>query len=58
MEKQIIAEIKVVPLGTGSTSLSKCVVACIEVLKQFPNLKYELTAMGLSFRDLWIQSCK
>ena len=46
MEKQVIAEIKVVPLGNGSTSLSTYVAGCVTVLKQFPDLKYELTAMG------------
>ena len=42
-----IVEISVVPLGTGSTSLSPYVAACEKELKEHSgDLKYELTAMG------------
>ncbi len=40
-----IAEISVVPLGTGSTSLSSYVADCIKVLDQ-SGLTYELHGMG------------
>ena len=41
-----IAEISIVPLGTGTPSVSKYVAAALEVLQQEKHLKYELTAMG------------
>ena len=44
--KEVIAEIVVVPLGTATTSLSRYVSACHQVLKEAGDIKYELTAMG------------
>jgi len=42
-----VVEISIVPLGTGSTSLSPYVAACEKVLREHSgDLKYELTAMG------------
>ncbi len=42
-----VVEISIVPLGTGTTSLSPYVAACEKVLRENSgNLKYELTAMG------------
>ena len=42
-----VVEISIVPLGTGSTSLSPYVAACEKVLRENSGgLKYELTAMG------------
>ncbi len=42
-----VVEISIVPLGTGSTSLSPYVAACEkELRKHCGDLKYELTAMG------------
>ncbi len=42
-----VVEISIVPLGTGSTSLSPYVAAWEKVLRENSgNLKYELTAMG------------
>lgn len=42
-----VVEISIVPLGTGSTSLSPYVAACEkELRKHGEGLKYELTAMG------------
>ncbi len=42
-----VVEISIVPLGTGSTSLSPYVAACEKELKEnSKGLKYELTAMG------------
>lgn len=40
-----IVEVAVVPLGTGSTSLSQYVADCYKVLKQ-SGLKHQLTPMG------------
>jgi len=40
-----IAEVSIVPVGTGNTSLSQYVARVIEVLQK-SDLEYELTAMG------------
>ncbi len=42
-----VIEISIVPLGTGTTSLSPYVAACEKELREnSEGLKYELTAMG------------
>ncbi|MDI6601216.1 MAG: MTH1187 family thiamine-binding protein [Thermoanaerobacteraceae bacterium] len=41
-----IAEVVIVPLGTGSTSLSDYVAACEDVLKKEKDVRYQLTPMG------------
>ncbi len=41
----VIAEISVVPLGTGSPSLSRYVAECVEVLQE-TGVRYTLTPMG------------
>ncbi len=46
MEKQVVAEVSVIPVGTGDTSVSKYVAACLKVLEKSPDLSYQLTAMG------------
>jgi len=46
MPQQVVAEISVIPLGTASTSLSQYVAACVDTLKQAPDVSYQLTAMG------------
>ena len=40
-----VVEISVVPLGIGTTSVSKYVAACIDVVAN-SNLSYQLTPMG------------
>lgn len=45
MKEQSVAEIHVVPLGTG-TSLSRYVAAVIDDLRQEKDITYQLTAMG------------
>lgn len=42
----IVAEISVVPLGTGNASVSEYVAACIDVLEKEKGLSYRLTPMG------------
>ena len=46
MKEQAIAEIHVVPLGTGTASLSHYIAACLETVKQARDISYQLTAMG------------
>lgn len=41
-----IVEATIVPLGTGSTSVSKYVASCHEVLKKEKRIKYQLTPMS------------
>ena len=41
-----IAEISIIPLGTGTPSVSKYVVRACRVLQEETNIKYELTSMG------------
>ena len=46
MKGTIIAEIKIIPLGTETTSLSRYIAACVETVKQAQDISYQLTAMG------------
>ena len=46
MSKEVIAEISVIPLGTATTSISHYIAACIDTIKQAPDISYQLTAMG------------
>lgn len=39
-------EISVVPVGTGSPSVSDYVAGAVKILRQEPDIKYELTPMG------------
>lgn len=41
-----VVEVSVVPIGTGSASLSSFVAGCLEVLRDVPGIKYQLTPMG------------
>jgi uncharacterized protein (TIGR00106 family) len=46
VKEQVIAEIKIVPLGTETTSLSRYVKACTMLLKEAKDVTYQTTAMG------------
>jgi uncharacterized protein (TIGR00106 family) len=39
-------DISVVPVGTGSPSVSKFVAGAVKILQSEPGIKYELTAMN------------
>ncbi|MBM7615070.1 MTH1187 family thiamine-binding protein [Alkaliphilus hydrothermalis] len=41
-----IVEVSVVPIGTGSTSVSEYVAACHRVLKEETRINYQLTPMA------------
>jgi len=41
-----IAKVSIIPVGTGSPSLSQHIARAVKVLRQEKNLKYELTSMG------------
>jgi len=46
MKDQVIVEVSIVPLGTGSPSVSRYVAACLGVLQKAEGVKYTLTPMG------------
>ncbi|RDV82890.1 MTH1187 family thiamine-binding protein [Ammonifex thiophilus] len=41
----VVAEISVVPLGTGSPSVGRYVAECVKIVQE-SGLKHEITAMG------------
>jgi uncharacterized protein (TIGR00106 family) len=41
-----IAKVSIIPVGTGSPSLSQHIARAVKVLRQEKGLKYELTSMG------------
>jgi uncharacterized protein (TIGR00106 family) len=45
-DRVIVAEISVVPLGTGSAGVSEYVADCMDVLAKSSGIKYRLTPMG------------
>jgi len=45
MERQVIAELSIIPVGTKDTGLSRHIAACVEVLEK-KGLIYRLTDMG------------
>ena len=46
MKESVIAETKIIPIGTETTSLSRYIAACINTAKQAEHISYQLTAMG------------
>ena len=40
-----LVEVNIIPLGTGTPSVSKYVARALEVLKGEKNIKYDITAM-------------
>ena len=46
MKESVIAELKIIPIGTTTASLSHYVTACVSTLKQAQDISYQVTAMG------------
>ena len=46
MKESVIAELKIIPIGTATASLSRYVAACVSTLKQAQDISYQVTAMG------------
>ena len=46
MKGTVVAEISVVPVGTGSAGISQYVAACLDVVKDREGISYRLTPMG------------
>ena len=44
--RKVVAEISVVPLGTGNPGVSEFVAACVSVLDKRKSISYRLTPMG------------
>ena len=45
-EANVIAEVSIVPVGTGNASLSAFVADCVNILEKRKSIKYQLTSMG------------
>ncbi len=43
---RVMAEISVIPLGTGTPSVGEQVAAALRALDAYPTVEHELTAMG------------
>ena len=46
MKEQVIAEIHIFPFGTATTSLSRYVAGCIDIVRQAQDITCQVTAMG------------
>jgi uncharacterized protein (TIGR00106 family) len=46
MRDLVIADIRVLPFGTKTASVSQYVAACVNILKQAKDIKYQVTPMA------------
>jgi uncharacterized protein (TIGR00106 family) len=46
MKGRVVAEVSIIPVGTGDTGLSHYIAACLEVLEGRKDVSYRLTPMG------------
>ena len=46
MKGQVVAQVSIIPLGTGGTGMSSYVAACLQVLEGRKDVTYQLTPMG------------
>ena len=46
MKGQVVAELAIIPIGTGDAGVSHYVAACLEILEGRKDLSYQLTPMG------------
>ena len=46
MQGKVVAEVSIVPIGTGDTGVSHYIASCLEVLEGKRDLTYRLTPMG------------
>jgi len=46
MKGRVVAEVSIIPIGTGDTGVSRYVASCLEVLEVRRDLTYRLTPMG------------
>ena len=45
-KRKVVAEVSVVPIGTGSASISEYVASCIDVVAKKKGISYRLNPMG------------
>lgn len=46
MKGKVVAELAIIPVGTGDAGLSHYIAACLEILEGRKDLSYQLTPMG------------
>ena len=46
MKGQVVAELAIIPIGTGDAGVSQYVAACLDILEGRKDLSYQLTPMG------------
>ena len=46
MKHKVIAEVSIIPIGTATPGLSHYIAACIDILKEAEDIRWELTPMG------------
>jgi uncharacterized protein (TIGR00106 family) len=46
MKGRVVAEVSIIPIGTGDTALSHYIASCLKVLEDSRDLTYRLTPMG------------
>ena len=46
MKGKVVAEVSIIPVGTGDTGVSHYIASCLEVLEGRKDLTYRLTPMG------------
>lgn len=46
MKGQVVAEVSIIPVGTGDAGISQYIAACLEILERRKDLSYRLTPMG------------
>ena len=46
MKEWVIADLRVIPLGTATPSVSPYIAPCLDVLKEAKDISYQITGMG------------
>lgn len=46
MKDHVVAEIKILPLGTGKGGVSHLIAGCVSLLKNEPDITYQVTPMS------------
>ena len=46
MKGRVVAEVSIIPIGTGDTGLSRYIASCLKVIEDSKDLSYRLTPMG------------
>jgi uncharacterized protein (TIGR00106 family) len=46
MKERVIADLRIIPLGTATPSVSSYIAACLDVLKEAKDISYQITGMG------------